>query len=210
MNKKVTKKKAAKKTVKKAVKKSVVAKEQDIVLKDGAYFTAKKNGKEFSGTVSYYDGDTYAYLNNNSFDTESNDVVDNDNFFHAISVKMLEWNGSFTEEKEIPVKDAMKREGITDFKIVKDKATIKKIENSKVPETIAGENVSRDGDWISFGCGAIEVTKKELELFVKYAERKKTKEELSFEDLVRDIENQDHDLDEININDVKKLIAALN
>jgi hypothetical protein len=71
--------------------------------------------------------------------------------------------------------EALKAVGVTNLQIVKDQRIIRIIKMDRRPE-IAGNTVSfvkgktKDKDTFSFGCGAVHLTRKEIETFLRVRE----------------------------------------
>lgn len=136
-----------------------------IVLKDGQYYTAVVNRKKIRGKV-WENGSSEVYLlNNQSVGDECCDFDDDSDFSYGVLIEKR-YNSDkgeyeFTQES---LDDAE----VSSITIVTDRRIKKVIDSDILPET-AGYKVRKneDGTYV-FGCGAVKVTKTELEQFIKY------------------------------------------
>lgn len=99
--------------------------------------------------------------------------------------------------------------GITDFKILKDKRQMRVIDDDQLPEIVGHKvTITSDGSF-SFGCGAVKLSRKEVETYVEVSEKI---EKIKGYDVYDDIRQQVVDnegieaLEDIDLNEVKELL----
>ena len=164
----------------------------------GDYFSAlykrgKKEPIKIRGIIGYYGGYDTFYLANNQAGDEN---CDEEGFSFEVCVR-----GNTLSHLE--------KAGISEFHVITDARAKKVIDNDKLPEIASHSARKKTNGDISFGCGSIEFTKEEIQLWLKFMEKIKTmkgwKEFLSMNYLIFG-EIDDDALASIDLRDVKKLL----
>lgn len=184
-------------TSKKALTKTAVEKpkKQVVLAKEGQYFTAVYNKEKIRGVVSTNSGNSEYVLCNKTQGEDASCADDNMGFAKYVDAYEL-------------TQDALEEAGISDFWLCTDKRQKAIIDTDKNPE-VAGyvAQVDKDDeDVIKFGCGSVEFTREEIQLFLK-AIVAITPSRL---DELRCVLNQIEDevsLSSIKVEDVKKVLA---
>lgn len=158
------------KTKKVATKKKAVEKKEDIVLKDGQYFTAiyrkpgtRKTAVKIRGVVQ----DTNGWscngwsLCNKGTGEKSDDPENNEDFSHYIIFEVKKGENTL---------DIMKENGITEFYVCTDKRLKNIIDTDKVAKFYDYSVTEDESGNLSFGCGAVCVSREEAATFADVKE----------------------------------------
>ena len=161
---------------------------EKIIVKDGDYFSATYNRKKIRGIVKNHGSENYpALVLYNSTVGEDTDCNDDDELRFLFSIHLsLDEKG--TEEE-------LYNAGVTNYVVLRDKRQKAIVDKDKFPvlETNNGDwAVNVEGNKFIFGCGNVELTKNEIEGYLKY--RKIVPDGL---DYIRTIGMEDCSIEEI-------------
>lgn len=142
-----------------------------IIVKEGDYFFATYNRKKIRGIVGWDEYDEHFFLANNKegVDVKCEDELDNLGFSYAICFNHRdEADGEGTEKH-------LYDEGVTNYIVLKDKRQKAIIDKDKLPALEVGHDNYRvsveDGVFV-FGCGDVELTKEQIERYLRFREIK--------------------------------------
>lgn len=176
------------KTKKMATKKAEIGKKDNIILKNGQYFTAmyrkpgtKKAAIKIRGIVqdaNGYNEDRWNLCNKGIGD-KADDAGDNEDFTHYIEFEVGDGENTL---------DIMKENGITEFYVCTDKRLKNIIDTDKVAKFHNYAVTEDENGYLSFGCGAVCVTREEAATFADVKELL-TKHRLVNDTLLELIEN---------------------
>lgn len=137
------------------------------IVKEGDYFSAIYKRKKIRGIVGFNEYDNFFFLASNQagHDVKCEGEDENLGFSHAIWLEERE-EGEGTEQH-------LYDEGVTNYTVLKDKRQKAIIDKDKLPNLEIGQDnyrVSINSGLFVFGCGNVELTKEQIEGYLRYRE----------------------------------------